>query len=235
MEMKKLKVATSRMAGYTGVLGPVRFKDGVSEEYLPRHIRDRMAASMEFLELDADGNETPAGAQYRLLTDTQERAPKVEELTRQTEEEKAAELAASAIQNATTLPELETRASLEATAEKGGIKGLREIGKKWGVKHRSIPTLIEMILDAQEKSVAAREKRLAEKVEAERANDPVPAAVVEGETQTDAAPETDEEGHAPAAAEDAAKAEIAEFLAEQERIKAAAASGNLAAAITDQE
>jgi hypothetical protein len=159
MEMKKLKVATARMAGYTGVLGPVRFTDGVSDEYLPRHIRDRMAASMEFLEVDAEGNEAPAGAQHRLISESAERAPKLEPLTRQTHAEKAAEIAAAAVL-AAKVPVLETRASLEEIASKRGIKGLREIGKKWGVKHRSIPTLIEMILDAQEKSVAARDKKL---------------------------------------------------------------------------
>jgi len=166
MEMMKLKVATKRMAGYTGVLGPVRFTDGVSDEFLPRHIRDRMAASMEFIEVDADGNEQPAGAQHRLIRESKERAPKLEPLKRQTEEEKAAEIAAAAVMTA-KIPVLETRQSLEAIASKDGIKGLREIGKKWGVKHRSIPTLIEMILDAQEKSVAARNKKLADKAAAE--------------------------------------------------------------------
>lgn len=167
MEMKKLKVATSRMAGYTGVLGPVRFTDGVSDEFLPRHIRDRMAASMEFIEVDADGNETPAGAQYRLLIDTQERAPQMDSLARQTSAEKAKEISDNVVASSKKLPPLETRVSLEALAEKSGIKGLREIGSKWAVKHRSIPTLIEMILDAQEKSVAARDKKLAAKSEAE--------------------------------------------------------------------
>lgn len=225
MEMMKLKVATKRMAGYTGVLGLCRFTDGVSDDYLPRHIRDRMAASMEFLEVDADGNEQPAGAQHRVIREYKERAPKVVNLTRQTEAEKSAEIAAAVVATAKVLT-LETRETLEKIAESKGIKGLREIGNKWGVKHRSIPTLIEMILDAQEKSVAARDKKLAAKAEAERANDPVPTAVVEPKA------EKEEPVHAPAEAEDAAKAEVAEFLAEQERIKAAAASGDLSAAIS---
>jgi hypothetical protein len=163
MEMKKLKVVTTRMAGYTGVLGPVRFKDGVSEEYLPRHIRDRMAAAMELIEVDQDGNEQPAGAQHRLLREYKERAPKLEPLVRQTDAEKTLELTKAAL-NATKVPTLETRDGLEKIAEKGGIKALREIGVKWNVKHRSIPTLIEMILDAQEKGIAARNKKLADKI-----------------------------------------------------------------------
>lgn len=223
MEMMKLKVATKRMAGYTGVLGMVRFTDGVSDEYLPRHIRDRMAASMEFLEVDAAGNEQPAGAQHRVIREYKERAPKIENLTRQTEAEKAAEITAAVVATVKVLS-LETRETLEAIAEEKGIKGLREIGGKWGVKHRAIPTLIEMILDAQEKSVAAREKKLAAKVEAERTNDPTATAelkVDEGEI-----------AHTSAEAEEAAKAEVAEFLTEQGRIKSAAASGDLSAALS---
>lgn len=237
MEMKKLKVATKRMAGYTGVLGPVRFKDGVSEEFLPRHIRDRMAASMEFLEVDADGNELPAGAQHRLLRESKERAPKLEPLKRQTDEEKAAEIAAAAVMTA-KVPVLETRQSLEAIASKDGIKGLREIGRKWGVKHRSIPTLIEMILDAQEKSVAARNKKLADRAAAqtEKLKTTAPAAetpaVVEDEDEADAGSTIDPAVQAEAdrlAAENAAEAE--EFAA-QEALKAAAATGDLAAAVS---
>jgi len=84
MELMYLKVATKRMAGYTGVLGLVRFKDGVSEEMLPRHIRDKMAASMEFLEVDASGKEQPAGAQHRLIREYKTRAPLSAPLARQT-------------------------------------------------------------------------------------------------------------------------------------------------------
>jgi hypothetical protein len=223
MEMMKLKVATSRMAGYTGVLGPVRFTDGVSDEYLPRHIRDRMAASMEFLEVDQDGNETPAGAQHRLIRDNAERAPQVSDLKRQTAEEKAAEVASNQV-IAAKVPVIETRASLEAIAEKGGIKALREVGNKWAVKHRSIPTLIEMILDAQEKAVAKRTK-----VETPVVVEP---EVVEEATETEEDSTIDAAVAAEALRLEAeAKAEADEF-AKAAALKAAASSGDLAAAIT---
>ncbi|OWZ90355.1 hypothetical protein B9J07_27590 [Sinorhizobium sp. LM21] len=223
MELKKLKVVTTRMAGYTGVLGPVRFTDGVSDEYLPRHIRDRMAASMEFLEIDQDGNEEPAGAQNRLLREYKERAPQVPDLKRQTAAEKAAEIASNQVVNA-KVPAIETRESLEAIAEKSGIKGLREIGNKWSVKHRSIPTLIEMILDAQEKAVSKRTQKDAPVVE-------TPAVV---EEKVDQAEDSTID---PAVAAEAlrleaeAKAEADAFAA-AEALKAAAATGDLAAAIT---
>lgn len=162
MELRKLKVAAPHMAGYTGVLGRARFKDGVSEEYLPRHIRDRMAAGMAFLEVDQDGNETPAGSLYRQIAEAKSEAELKEPLARQTEAEKAAELAKAAI-DANPVQSLETRESLEAIADRSGIAGLREIASKWNVKHRSIVVLIEMILEAQDKYVIARNKRLSDR------------------------------------------------------------------------
>lgn len=220
-ELKYLKVATKRMAGYTGVLGPVRFKDGVSTEMLPRHVRDRMAAGMEFIEVDAEGNEMPAGSHNRLISEYKERAPVIAPLTRQTDAEKAAELSAAQVKNA-KVPHLETKESLEKIAEEKGIKGVREIGAKWNVKHRSIPVLIEMILDAQEKSVAARDKKMQERAAAQaEAVKPVetPAAPVE-EEKVD---EVVSEKTAAAAAAFSAK------------IKEAAATGNLAAAVSTEE
>lgn len=238
-DMMKLKVATRRMAGYTGVLGLVRFTDGVSDEFLPRHIRDRMAASMEFLEVDAAGNEQPAGAQHRVIREYKERAPKVESLARQTEAEKAAEIAKNAVITS-KVPTLETRESLEKIAGEKGIKGLREIGSKWGVKHRSIPTLIEMILDAQEKSVAARNKKLEAKAadEAAKLAETAPAAKIALEG------DKDPEDEAPVAqavvkpaepeAADVSEKTTSAAAAINAKLKEAAATGNLAAAISQE-
>lgn len=229
-ELKYLKVATPRMAGYTGVLGPVRFKDGVSVEMLPRHIRDRMGASMELIEVDAEGNEQPAGAQHRVIREYKERAPKAEPLKRQTEAEKAAEVAASAVMNGTKLPDLETRTSLEKLAAEKGIKGLRVIGGKWGVKHRSIPTLIEMILDAQDKSVAARGKKLevkevTETAPADHADDSEIVTIDETEQKADTEQPDAEVSDKTVDAAAAVSAKLAD----------AAASGDLAAALNTEE
>ena len=204
-ELKYLKVSGDKWKGYTGVLGMVRFVDGVSTEKLPRWQRDKMAAAMNFVEIDADGNEQPAGAAYRMIREYAERAAPVSQLSRQSEGEKNAEIAAAQVALA-KVPAVLTRAELEAIAEKQGIKGLREIGKKWNVKHRAIPTLIEMILDAQEKAVAKTRKP---------------------------------EAPAEPVAEQRQAAEAAEFLAaekaKEEAIKDAAASGDLAAAVSTEE
>lgn len=216
-DMKYLKVVDAKWKGYTGALGIARFVDGVSETMLPRHIRDRMAAAMNFVEIDADGNEQPAGSAHRMIREYSERAAPVKTLARQSEGEKNAEIAASQVALA-KLPITLTRAELEAIASKDGIKGLREISGKWNVKHRSIPTLIEMILDAQEKAVA-KTKKLEAPVE----------------------PVTDEEDEAsPLDWETEADIAAAQATADQEykaaeALKAAAASGDLAAAVSANE
>jgi hypothetical protein len=221
MEMMKLKVATDRMKGYTGVLGPVRFTDGVSDEYLPRHIRDRMAAAMPFLEVDQNGNEQPAGAQNRSLREAGVQLS-VGPLKRQSEADKSAEVATNAILVA-KVPVVMTKEELEAVAEKDGIKGLREIGKKWAVKHRNISVLIDMILDAQDKAVIKRNKT------------EVPA-VVEPEVVEEEANVAEDSTIDPAVAAEAVRLE-AEARAEQDEmakaaaIKEAAATGDLAAVI----
>lgn len=232
-DMKYLKVVDAKWKGYTGALGMARFVDGRSETMLPRHIRDRMAAAMNFVEIDADGNEQPAGAAHRMIREYAERAAPVSQLSRQSEGEKNAEIAAAQVALA-KIPAVLTRAELEAIAEKQGIKGLREIGKKWNVKHRAIPTLIEMILDAQEKAVAKTRKP-------EAPAEPVaePADPGEDDVMAQIAAEKAARDAEILAAEQRQAAEAAEFLAaekaKEEAIKDAAASGDLAAAVSTDE
>lgn len=230
MDLKKLKVATAHMAGYTGVLGAVRFENGESVEWLPRHIRDRMAAAMPFVEIDQNGISQPAGAQYRMINEAQERAPVLVPLERQSETDKAAELARSQL-DSQKLPELLTREQLEAIADKGGIKAVREVGIRWNAKHRSIAVLIEMILDAQKAYLAKRGISL-EDYAAERAEStPPPAdenadAVVSTE---EPAPIDDEPLDVPSPANQAAIDKMNQKLAE------AAASGDLGAALSAED
>lgn len=224
MEMKKLKVVRRRFEGYTGVLGRVRFTDGVSDEYLPRHIRDQMAASMEFTEIDIDGNEQPAGSQYRMIAESKARAPRAEALERQTEGDKLKELT-KAVLDSSAAPELHTKEDLDALADKGGIKALREVGNKWGVKHRSIPTLVAMILEAQSAYVAKRNEKLAAKVAAEQATHPVAAVDVDRPVV---------EEPAVADAEVSATTEAA-AAALNEKLAQAAATGDLGAALNTSE
>ncbi|SOC90003.1 hypothetical protein SAMN05216358_0019 [Rhizobium sp. AN5] len=232
-DMKHLKVVDDKWKGYTGALGIAEFKDGISVYPLPRHIRDRMAAAMNFVEVDTDGNEQPAGAAHRMIREYAERAAPITELARQTDGEKNAEIAASQVELAKT-PVVLSRFELEAVASKGGIKGLREIGNKWNVKHRAIPTLIEMILDAQDKAVAKTKKP-------EAPVEPVvdPADPAEDDVMAQIAAEKAARDAEILAAEQRQAAEAAEFLAaekgKEEALKDAAASGDLAAAVSTDE
>ena len=212
-DLKKLKVARPSMKGYTGVLGRARFINGVSTEALPRHIRDQMAAAMPLLEINEDGTEQPAGSHNRAMRERAKQlsAPK---LNRQSVESKAAEIARD-IMSKTKHPEIDTREKLEAIASEGGIKALREVGKKWNVKHRSIPALIDLIIEAQKAALAKKQKGIEEAV--------VKCEIVAETASTE--PTVDASAEPAAPTEPAAPAELADAVAN------AAASGDLLAAI----
>lgn len=230
-DLKRLKVVTSRMAGYTGVLGRVRFKDGISEEALPRHIRDQMGACMELVEIDEFGNEQPAGPQYRLIHEANLRAPVKEPLQRQTEAEKEVELTVSALEVNPNVV-IETRETLEQIASEKGIAGLREIAKRWNVKHRSMVVLIEMILEAQDKHLAKIELERQRRFEAKDANEL--KAKQSDEIDVDDAPD-----YVPPAAEQPDEGEASEetskAAAKLNETLEAARSGDFAAALSTEE
>ncbi|WP_091444138.1 hypothetical protein [Ancylobacter rudongensis] len=213
--MKHLKIVDGAWAGYTGILGRFEFVEGVSVLKLHRCDRDLLASVANFVELEDDGGETPAGVTHRLATEAQLRAPVAAPLARQTETDKKAEaiMAAAAANKAPT--EFHTKPELEAVADKSGIKGLRAIGDKWNVKSRSIPILIEMILDAQAKFILKRDQRMQ--------SEPAPA--------TEPAPvETPASAPAAEVEEDFTEAQIETT---EVSLEEAAATGNLAAAISD--
>lgn len=179
--MKKLKITAPQWANYTGSLGVVHFTNGVSDEFVPDHIRRRLSIGMEMIEIDADGNESRNNAAYKLLRTTTIHAPVNAPLSRQTETEKAREDLSIAMESGKQ-PTFYTRENLEAIADKEGIKGLREAAEIWDVKHRSIPALIDMILAAQEKFLEKRKKRIDSVIEKEVAeNNALKQAAISGD------------------------------------------------------
>jgi hypothetical protein len=232
MDMMKLKTVTTRMQGYTGVLGRARFVDGVSVEYLPRHIRDQMAASMEFVEIDADGNEQPAGSQNRMIRENKTLLEHRAALERQTDAEKLAEMTKNTLDQS-PIVDLQTKEQLEEIASTGGMKALREIAVKWGVKHRSIPTLIAMILERQNAYSDARAEKLAQKVAEEVATFPIAATTIETEVPADEDLTSVVSPNQTAPVSETVEPVVDDTEGEDlAAIKAAAASGNLAAAIS---
>ena len=179
--MKKLKITAPQWANYTGSLGVVHFTNGVSDEFVPDHIRRRLSIGMEMIEIDADGNESRNSAAYKLLSTNTIHAPVNAPLSRQTETEKAREDLSIAMESGKQ-PTFYTRENLEAIADKEGIKGLREAAEIWDVKHRSIPALIDMILAAQEKFLEKRKKRIDSVIEKEVAeNNALKQAAISGD------------------------------------------------------
>jgi hypothetical protein len=224
MTLKFLKTASPRHIGYTGVLGRVMFKDGLSTEMVPQLIRDRMAAAMPFIEIDAEGNEEPAGTLHRMRGGVAQRMLPAR-AQRQSEEEKALEVSTDALAKQ-KIPQLETRESLEAIADQKGIAGVREIADKWGVKHRSINALIAMVLEEQTKAMARR----GAKVETPAEPEPEPEQTANPD-QESASQDDGQLDLLDAAAESEAllRAEEAEEAAEA--MRQAAASGDLTAAL----
>lgn len=179
--MKKLKITAPQWANYTGSLGVVHFTNGVSDEFVPDHIRRRLSIGMEMIEIDVDGNESRNSAAYKLLSTNTIHAPVNAPLSRQTETEKAREDLSIAMESGKQST-FYTRENLEAIADKEGIKGLREAAEIWDVKHRSIPALIDMILAAQEKFLEKRKKRIDSAIEKEVAeNNALKQAAISGD------------------------------------------------------
>lgn len=196
----KIKIIKRGFEKYSGFLGPIRFEDGVSVDVVPFYLVNRIAASLEVAYLDEDEAEAPAGAAVALMENLTTRANEVEELARQTEDERTLEQRAAAVaRDRAPVDKFFTKEELETVADKG-IKALREVAQPWGVKGRAIPELVREILAAQsaylkdrdarraavglatENEAAAAEEVLAEDVVAEDVVTDPPAEEVSGET-----------------------------------------------------
>lgn len=177
--MKHIKIISKGWTAYNGLLGTTWFKDGISVEPLPQSVADRLAAVVSFVEINEDGTETPGGAAYRMVTESRQRAPVTRESARQSEAERLEEVRLTQLK-AEKLPadRLYTAQELEEAVDAGGIKALRAIADKWGVKERSIPNLIGEILKVQNKFISDRKIRrdaLSKKIEAALEEDAIEA------------------------------------------------------------
>jgi hypothetical protein len=219
MEVKYLKFANKTHVDFTGYIGATLFKNGVSVNLLPRRERDRMAAAMQFLEVDVDGNESPAGSAHRLVAEAAARAPVAALPIRQSDEEKSNEVI-SLSPNVANVPTIHTYEELLAVADKSGISGIREIAVDWNVKHRALVVLIQMILDAQSEWLSKDDNKRAAKQAQEVA------------TQEANSPRIDLETAAKLMAAMAEPVDL-ETEVENEDILAAAASGDMSAALVE--
>lgn len=147
-DMKYLKIIEPKWAGYSGPIGVVWFKDAVSTEPWPKHVRDRVAAAVPMEEFEKDGEAQEAGQAADALRNRTTRMEIPERLTRQTVASKKDEMIALSLGNIPSRT-MRTQDELEAIIAGQGVTGLRAVAAEWDVKGRSIPELLEAISKAQ--------------------------------------------------------------------------------------
>ncbi|MBA8881722.1 hypothetical protein [Phyllobacterium myrsinacearum] len=180
--MNKVKITSKGWHTYSSHLCGVKFHDGVSVEPLNDATINRLAATITIVRLDEEGVESPAGAAYDLIAASAARAPVLPKLMRQSDAEAAAE-AKRDLLSAEKAPhgKMYSHEELQAVVDAEGLKGLRVIGDAWGVKHRNINVLIQMILREQSDFVEKRKQHF------ERINDKIQAAIDEQKIAQEAA------------------------------------------------
>jgi hypothetical protein len=226
--MKHLKITQTGWEGFTGDLGFVEFKDGVSVEPLTDRQAAQISAAVLCVTVDEKGNEE---GQHGIATDmiggvTLSVDP-VEELRRAKPGDLIAERRKAVVDSEKPPTKIYEREELEAIAEDKGINGLREIGSSWGARERSIAALIDAIMKAQKEWQASVQS----KIEARRAREEqalkdslmleqkredeikAKARNLEAEAQLDADREAAEKENAEF---DAKKAEEADFVEDEE-------------------
>lgn len=148
--MKSLKIVQSGWEGYTGWLGPVQFENGVSIEPTTDQIANQLSGIVSIEEVMSDGSSQVTGVtegmvQGKGIAYIETPLVKVSQEEADAERQLAAEKASKP-----SVEDFHSVEQLEAIASEKGINGLREIGNLWGVRERSIPKLIRLILEAQE-------------------------------------------------------------------------------------
>lgn len=160
--MKKLKLLGAVYEGHTGLIGRYQFVDGVSIEPIPQNERVRIGANFSVIEIEEDGSDGVDPSPAVTVISTRHRVLPVETLARQTEDEKNAENATIVLGSAEHRLLL-TQEALEDVASKSGIAGLRAIAEKWNVRSKAIPSLIQLILAAQQEFIKDRRVYLQER------------------------------------------------------------------------
>lgn len=230
MESKHLRLVHAGYENYTGPIGAYEFVNGVSVEAIPQNARDRLATAFQFMEVAEDGSEVMAGGPARMLREAVLTVEPTQKLLRQTEGEKHAE-DLRALLGGERVRTLRSRKNLEGVADKMGIYGVRLVAGAWKVRSKSIPDLIDMVIEAQAAYVERRVEALVEKgadAASARAlfilSDDVPMPVSEKEAEKKIM-DANEAAAAPAPSTPAP-------VSAQTEVAAAATAGDMAAAIS---
>lgn len=157
--MKRLKLTGRLHQGYSGLIGRYPFVDGISVELIPENERIRIAANFSVVEIDEEGSEGKNPSPSHAVVSNHRTRIALTALPRQTEEEKNEENV-RAVMGSEKIKPLISAEKIEEIASEKGIAGLREIAVVWGVKSKSIPVLMQMIIDAQKDYVAGQREKL---------------------------------------------------------------------------
>lgn len=198
---RRLRIVEKNLKNYSGPVGGVEFKDGVSVGVVDYPTSQRIGACMEIVDADETDERaliTPAAAALRnrnLTTDS----PDVIAFNEGTafDPERYESIV------------FHTQEELEAIANKGGLPAILSLAQRWGRKGRTIPACIAAIMQEQDKAKAEklRHDKLAAETPVEQAAEAEEAEQEEAkEAETVDAPETAGED----LAKEEAKAEEAE-------------------------
>lgn len=152
-EPRRIRIVQKGWETYTGNFGGVDFTDGLSDVAIPETFSDRICTQIRAV--DAETGDS-IGPQQRMIDARTARMPVAVHLehatvTKQEQlEADAAVLVASGDLEAKQETIFYTYEELCVLVEKKGIQGLRDVALPYGVKARSIPDLIENILNAQQ-------------------------------------------------------------------------------------
>jgi hypothetical protein len=150
----RIRIIERGFETYTGPLGLIEFKDGVSvsDELDPWEV-NRLASALR-MEWE-DGRQAGQGAAMieAFKTAVVESAAPLE---RDSEKDKQAPADPDALKTPAVPAELYTREQLGELADQDGMKSLRVIAGGYGVKSKSVTGLIEAILVAQDRRRGAQ-------------------------------------------------------------------------------
>lgn len=152
----RIKIVEPGWDGFSDFMGSVKFTHGVSDEDVPEHMVNNIAASIKVVEYrgeTATGVEK-LGGQLGFAAEAVRRKDDHAPVDRQLEADKPN--APPKVARTEVPKSVFTFEQLAAIADKGGIKGLREIGGKLGVNGRDINGLIASIIKRQDEIVKAR-------------------------------------------------------------------------------
>jgi hypothetical protein len=133
--MSKVRITVPGWDRFTGLLGVIPFEDGVSTRELIPQEKSRLGAILGIE--DVDGGQVGAGVDMAKIYNVSAEVKPVEPKPVAPKPEKVLQY---------------NREKLEAIAEEGGIKAIREIAAKFDVKGVEISKIIDEVIEAQKKA-----------------------------------------------------------------------------------